>query len=350
MTTYIRISQGSYHNQPIQDQVFELAKHFKQGRRDSFVTVVNHGEFPGLPDRARIRVTSPAAYTIVDSSEYVQPSERQSSDADVSAIQAEPVSQETDDEIMARMRDRFEILDDMTKAVIAGDIRAVIVSGPPGVGKSYGVEQELDKAALFDKVAGRRVRSEVVKGSTTALGLYTTLYKYSDPGSVLVFDDSDDIFFDDTSLNILKAALDTSKRRRISWNSDSHLLRRDGIPASFDFRGGVIFITNLKLSNVKSKKLRDHIEALESRCHFVDLKIDNTRDKLLRIRQVVEDGMLADYDLSDADKQEIVSFISHNSSRLREVSLRTVIKTADLCRAFPEKWQRLAVSSLFRTE
>jgi hypothetical protein len=218
------------------------------------------------------------------------------------------------------------------------------------VGKSFSVERELDKAALFDKVAGRRVRSEIVKGSTTALGLYATLYKFSDPNNVLVFDDSDDIFFDDTSLNILKAALLRSQCRRISWNSDSHLLRREGIPDAFDFRGGVILITNLNFNNIKSKKIRDHIEALESCCHFVDLRINNTRDKLLRIRQVVEDGMLADHEISEAARTEVVEFVSSNVNQLREVSLRTVIKAADLCKAFPEKWKRLAASSLFRSD
>jgi hypothetical protein len=348
MTTFIRISQGVYHNQPILNQVFELVKPFRQGRAAGFVTVANRGEFPGLPDRARIRVSGPSAYDVVDAAEYVEPSERVS-DA-VSATPSVPVRVETDEEIMARMRDRFEILDDMSRAVIAGDIRAMIVSGPPGVGKSFGVERELDKAALFDKISNRRVRSEVIKGSTTALGLYATLYKYSDAGSVIVFDDSDDIFFDDTSLNILKAALDTSKRRRISWNSDSALLRREGIPDQFDFKGGVIFITNLNFNNIRSKKILDHIRALESRCHFVDLRIDNTRDKLLRIRQVVEDGMLADHDLTDDEKTAVVAFVADNVNQLREVSLRTVIKAADLCKAFPTKWQRLATSSLLRTE
>jgi hypothetical protein len=346
MTTYIRISQGSYHNQPILNQVFKMVKPFKQGRAAGFVTVSNQGEFPGLPAVARIRVSGPSAYAVVPASEYTAPSE-----VTADAVEpAAPARVETDEEIMTRMRERFEILDDMSRAVIAGDIRALIVSGPPGVGKSFSVERELDKAALFDKVAGRRVRSEIVKGSTTALGLYATLYKFSDPNNVLVFDDSDDIFFDDTSLNILKAALLRSQCRRISWNSDSHLLRREGIPDAFDFRGGVILITNLNFNNIKSKKIRDHIEALESCCHFVDLRINNTRDKLLRIRQVVEDGMLADHEISEAARTEVVEFVSSNVNQLREVSLRTVIKAADLCKAFPEKWKRLAASSLFRSD
>ena len=40
----------------------------------------------------------------------------------------------TDEEIMARLAERFEILDNMTRAVKSGDVNAMIVSGPPGVG------------------------------------------------------------------------------------------------------------------------------------------------------------------------------------------------------------------------
>jgi hypothetical protein len=40
----------------------------------------------------------------------------------------------------------------------------MIVSGPPGVGKSFGVELEIEKATLLDQIAGRRLRAEVVKG------------------------------------------------------------------------------------------------------------------------------------------------------------------------------------------
>ena len=126
-------------------------------------------------------------------------------------------SSESDDQIMERIATRFQILDDMTRAAIAGDIRAMIVSGPPGVGKSYGIERQLDKANLFDRIAGRKVKSEIFKGASTALGLYMSLFKYSEANCVAVFDDCDTILSDEVSLNLLKGALDSSKRRRISW-------------------------------------------------------------------------------------------------------------------------------------
>ncbi len=177
-------------------------------------------------------------------------------------VAVEKTTNETDDEIKARLRERFNILDDMTRAVKKGAVRAMIVSGPPGVGKSFGVEKVLGKHDLMANVAGNEKlkKYEVVKGAMSALGLYSKLYQYSDPKNILVFDDCDSVLLDDLSLNILKAALDSGSKRMIHWNTDSHMLRREGVPDSFEFKGGAIFITNIKFENVKSKKLRDHLD------------------------------------------------------------------------------------------
>ena len=204
------------------------------------------------------------------------------------------VARETDDEILARLGERFEILTEMTKAVKSGTVRAMIVSGPPGVGKSYGVEQVLQKDGLFDILGERKPKFEVVKGAMSSIGLYAKLYEYSDAKNVIVFDDCDSILMEDLSLNILKGALDSSNKRVIQWNTDSRLLRSEGIPDKFEFKGAAIFITNIKFEHVKSKKLRDHLDALESRCHYIDLQMDTNREKLLRIQQVIkENEMLA---------------------------------------------------------
>ena len=266
------------------------------------------------------------------------------------AKEAELKSQ-TDDEIMTRLAGRFEILEDMTRAVKKGDVRAMIVTGPPGVGKSFGVEKVLSKHDVFANVAQNEKlkKYEVVKGAMSAIGLYKKLYEFSDKKSILVFDDCDSVLLDDLSLNILKAALDSSKKRTIHWNTDSRLLRQEGVPNSFEFSGGCIFITNIKFDHVKSKKLKDHLEALESRCHYLDLTIDTKREKLLRIKQVVRDaGMLDDYDLSDEAKAEVVEFINVNADRMRELSLRMVLKVADIRKSMPKTWQSVVEVTCMR--
>jgi hypothetical protein len=257
----------------------------------------------------------------------------------------------SDDEILERLRTRFTILDDMTRAVKKGDVRAMIVTGPPGVGKSFGVEKVLAKHDVFATVAQNEKlkKYEVVKGAMSAIGLYSKLYEYSDAKSILVFDDCDSVLLDDLSLNILKAALDSSKKRMIHWNTDSRLLRSEGVPNSFEFKGGAIFITNIKFDNVRSKKLRDHLEALESRCHYLDLTIDTEREKILRIKQVVSEcGMLDDYEFSDLEKQVLIDFVDDNKKKLRELSLRTVLKIADLKRSMPSNWRAVAEVTCMR--
>lgn len=270
-------------------------------------------------------------------------------DTDAIKRREQEVAQETDEQIYERLAERFEILDAMTNAVKSGDVRAMIVSGPPGVGKSYGVERVLEKADLFNKLAEKKPKFEVVKGALSAIGLYAKLYEFCGKGNVLVFDDADGIFFDDLSLNILKAALDSGDRRFINWNTDSRLLRSEGIPDRFEFKGAIIFITNIKFAHVRSKKLRDHLDALESRCHYIDLEMDTQREKILRIKQVVNDAeMLQKYEFEDPVKDELISFIEENKDKLRELSLRTVIKTADLRKAFPKNWQTMAKTTLMR--
>jgi DNA-binding NarL/FixJ family response regulator len=260
------------------------------------------------------------------------------------------VSKETDAEIIERLRERFQILDDMTRAVKKGDVRAMIVSGPPGVGKSFGVEKVLSKHDVMANIANdeKLKKYEIVKGAMSAIGLYKKLYEFSDKKCILVFDDCDSVLLDDLSLNILKAALDSSKKRTISWNTDSRSLIQEGVPNQFEFAGGAIFITNIKFENVKSKKLQDHLAALESRCHYLDLTIDTEREKILRIKQIVNDGMLNDYEFDDATVQEIVDYITENAKRMRELSLRMVLKVADLRKSMPKQWQRVAELSCMR--
>ena len=261
------------------------------------------------------------------------------------------LSKETDAEILERLHERFEILEDMTRAVKKGDVRAMIVTGPPGVGKSFGVEKVLSKHDVFANVAqdSKLKKYEVVKGAMSAIGLYKKLYEFSDKKCILVFDDCDSVLLDDLSLNILKAALDSNQKRTIHWNTDSRLLRQEGVPNSFEFKGGAIFITNIKFDHVKSKKLKDHLEAIESRCHYLDLTIDTEREKLLRIKQVVEQhGMLDNHELDDSAKQEVVDYIIANARRMRELSLRMVLKVADIRASMPNKWQAVVQATCMR--
>ena len=314
MTT-VTIKDGSFNNQKVEDVTFAMIKDYfpyKSGGGGFYLVdgkTASDGEFPAKP--IRVKVSDPSMAELGNAEVVVR----------------ETKSNETDEEAIARIKERFEILTQMTEATQEGSVRAMIVSGPPGVGKSYGVEEQLNKSDIFNKMADVPPKFEVVRGSMSALGLYQKLYKFSNPGNILVLDDCDSVLFDDISLNILKAALDSSKKRYISWNTESRVLANEGVPDRFEYKGSVIMITNIKFDYVKSKKLKDHLAAIMSRCHYLDLTMDTVRDRLLRCKQVMRDAnVLGDYGFTQEQGNEIVAFMDEHKKDLNEISLRMVTK------------------------
>lgn len=251
--------------------------------------------------------------------------------------------EETEEEALDRIKHRFDILQRLVKGVCAGAIKALIISGPAGVGKSHGIETELESHAVLGNF-----KYEFVKGMATPIYLYQKMHEYSDAKSILVFDDIDSIFFCPISLNLFKAALDTSRRRIITWGSESRILSERNIPNSFEFKGAVIFISNLKFDKVRSDSLKEHLKAIESRCHYLDLTIDTPRDKLCRVKQIVRDSnILSDYGFSKEKEAALVSYVESHTSSLRDLSLRTIKKIADLA-LYTDDWRVIADTTCCR--
>ena len=330
----VRIANGTYRNINVKDVVFPLVKEFKQGKTGSFITV-DGSAVPGFPDRSiRIKVVDQSEFDYLEDGENV--------------VSAQAAQAETDDQVIERLRERFQILEDMTYASCDGVVRGMVFTGPPGVGKSFGVEKVLKDAGIMLKMSQNSNRKfGVEKGAATPIGLYQLLYDYSGDGSVLVLDDCDSVLYDELSLNLLKAALDSSPKRTLSWRSESRALANNGVPDSFEFKGSIIFITNVKFERTRGK-LKDHLDAIMSRCHYLDLTLDTMRDKFLRCKQIVADGMLNSYKFSEHEQKDLMEYIYTNKNRLREMSLRMVLKIADLRKMNANKWKSYAESTCMK--
>ena len=258
----------------------------------------------------------------------------------------ELATRETDEQIDKKLKDRFDIIDIMANSACNGTTRALIVSGPAGLGKSFTIEKAVND---YDPNGKKTV---IVKGFMRPTGLYKTLYNYRKPGNVVVFDDCDSVFFDTDALNLLKAACDTTERRRICWGAETRMTDDEGspLPWSFDFEGTVIFITNFDFDwSVESgHRLKDHFEAMISRAHYIDTGMKSVRDYLIRIKQVVAQGMLRDRGINPGEEKQILDFLFENHLMLRELTLRMVIKLADTYRAHPQRWKEIARVTQFR--
>ena len=248
---------------------------------------------------------------------------------------------ETDTSIEKRLRERKEVLRLLTTAALSGDAQAAIISGPPGLGKSYEIERILKN---FDP---NGVNTRQIKGYVRATGLYKMLYAHRTPGQVLVFDDADSVFFDETALNLLKAACDTTETRRISWMSEATFIDEetgDVIPSSFEFGGVVLFLTNIDFDAyiAKGHKLAPHLEAMISRAHYVDLDMKSRRDYLVAIRMTIKEGLLDNQNLTAAQKTDVIDFIEQNYEKVRELSLRMAIKIANIRKMKCGDWKSVA--------
>lgn len=264
------------------------------------------------------------------------------------SVPVKPVKVETLEEIETKLQDRFGALEIMAEATGKGINRSLIVSGPAGLGKSFTVEQKM--ADLEKK--GKHVT--YIKGYVRPMALYTLLYNSRHSNSVLVFDDSDSIFHDDVSMNLLKGACDSTERRVLHWLSKSieNMTDEDGdsVPEKFEFEGSVIFITNYDFDNMieSGSKLAPHFEALVSRSHYLDLAMKTKMDYMVRIKQVVRGGMLKQRGFNEIESVLVMQFIENNMERLRELSLRMVVKIAGLYKMDKINWQKLAKQTCFR--
>lgn len=238
------------------------------------------------------------------------------------------------------INERFDFLSDFVNMVADRTCASLIITGEGGLGKTYTVNRTLARAGLTNAAdaiglssdnvlvesQSRKVYS-VIKGFSTPKGLYRTLYE--NRNRIIVFDDCDSVLKDPVALNLLKGALDSYDKRIISWNAES--FGDDDLPRSFEFKGGVIFISNLPLFKID--------QAIRSRAICVDLSM-NVAQKLERMRAIImTEEFLPEYSLET--KQSALSFLDKMKEEAKELSLRTLISVTKVA-ARGDGWERRA--------
>ena len=216
--------------------------------------------------------------------------------------------------------------------------RALILQGPPGVGKTYSVEQSLKTHA--------KGRYQLINGMITNLSLYGSLYRASKKGHILFLDDCDNFLKDVTGVNILKAAMDTKPNREIHWESSSHLLTLLGIPNKFKFNGSVILNTNIGYDNCNQKFIT-RLSALKDRALNITIS-DNDPDRLFKqvCYMVLVQDMLSHHNFTNDEKNMLLEWIDCNRKFIPRISLRTIIKLSNIYSADKSNWALMAEQGL----
>ena len=356
MSVQVRIIKGEYRAMPVHG-IFALVKPWQDGAKGGFVTIRNPNPKPGHPSVQRINCQQ-SDISLLNSEGADLPENVIIETGDTGKIETATnyeqtfIQTESEEEAIDRIAETFNMLDKIVDACARGTIRGLVVSGPPGIGKSFGVEKQLEAANMFRTIAGQDPKYEIVSGGVSSIGLYQKLYHNRSEERVLVFDDCDALLFEEENLDLLRSCLNSGDRRRVCWNKESRILVSEDIPQQFDFNGSVIFLSNIDFERTISKQSRiaRQLEAIMSRCHYMDLEIYSMRDKLLRIKQIIRDGMLSPYQFRASQEVDIWNFVKDNSDYLREVSLRMVKKIADFVKADEYNWLEMAEATTLQRD
>jgi hypothetical protein len=274
-------------------------------------------------------------------------------------------STESLEDAKKRISLRYNAMERMCRRLVAGGMPSLIVSGPPGLGKSYTALQAIEEkeaegtlsnvlnAGMLDADEDNEPNAEdmvnagvkmfdIISGSITAVGLYQALWNVRNGGIVLL-DDIDEVFRDEVCLNLLKAALDSGKKRMLSWRKEASWLDDYGIDKTFEFKGHVMFLTNIDFEAeiAKNGKLAEHFKALIDRSYYLCLTLRTKRDFMIRIRQVAggAEGMLCkSHGLTVDETDEVLDFITDNQDRFYNLSLRLADQIARMRAIDADGW------------
>ena len=242
------------------------------------------------------------------------------------------------------INERFAIMEDYVDMVSHRQLASTIVTGEGGLGKSFTVMRTLSKNGLRDVSSMEPDDSSergfiVVKGFSTAKGMFRTLYE--NRNRIVIFDDADSVLRDVNAVNILKAACDSYDKRVVTWNAESSFGGDDDLPKSFEFKGGVIFISNMPKHKIP--------QALRSRAMCADVSM--TRSEVIdRMRVIVEsDEFMPEFILEH--KMDALEFIAENAFNpaITELNLRSLVNVVKARAAKPDTWKRMGLYSMINS-
>jgi hypothetical protein len=228
---------------------------------------------------------------------------------------------EVEPDMVFNVNIRFTFIEKLVDMIVRDQEKSMIVTGSGGLGKSYTIFNRLKLNDLgeadFDRVSGHM----------TPKALYRRLHEAN--GKIIVFDDCDSVLVNDTSVNLIKSALDSYGSRTLSWASEMGG-RESELPNHFDFNGRVIFISNFALVDMP--------QPVVSRALYVDVTM--TADEKIERITAIAPALVPD--MGVAERNECVELLSRLRHKISDLNLRTMMKVASIRRANPVVWRDMA--------
>jgi|TARA_B100000809_G_C15128376_1_gene527274 hypothetical protein len=250
----------------------------------------------------------------------------------------------------------FQDLGDLVDLVLSNTRPALLITGGGGTGKTFTVKARIKNAGMT------KADYKISKGATSVFGLYQEFF-LARKGKLVVFDDNDDVFKDMTSQNLLKAALDSYDEREISWSSkqtipiDQSLPRatidmiedgieqnvRDGVdpetghaarlPNTFEFKGRVIFISNLPQGKIPQPVL--------SRSLTIDVTL--SPGEMMERMQAVISVIAKETGVSEEEAKMVLNKLKElaDAKKISQPTMRTLPAAINIMKSGMPRWEKL---------
>lgn len=234
----------------------------------------------------------------------------------------------------------FDDLKDLVHMIASGVQASLLVTGMPGIGKTYSVTQHLE---AFGKHKNEPNGYVTFKGTSSPFGLYRALWHHKN--QIIVFDDCDAILKDDNASNILKAALDSYDVREITWMSkttfdpsgmsedeiEEKIVSEQKYPSKFEFKGQIIFISNIHKSKIE--------QAVISRSMTIDITLES-QDVFRRMETILND---IEKDTPMKLKTEVLEYLKdeYKAENGQQANMRTLLAAMKCRKSGSPNWKRL---------
>ena len=254
------------------------------------------------------------------------------------------------DKIVIELNITDNIIDVYDLSVDSDDHLYVTANGVihHNTGKTQTVEDTLEELGYSDGNGYFKIT-----GSASPAAVYETLYK--NRKEIVFFDDCDGALDSQDGRNLIKAATDTKKVRKVSWMKkggnyydpafeEEPEEPEDGgdeggsLPRYFDFTGKVVFISNLGMHKL------DPDGALKTRGFMIELNPTNM--ELLDFMQLIYDkvAILEPGNVLPKEKRkEVIEALKPIIAKKAEgtVNLRLLVRALNMAATGLDGWERL---------
>lgn len=231
--------------------------------------------------------------------------------------------------VVVPVAERFLQIERFTKMVIDRFTPSFLLTGMAGVGKTYHVKKMLETSSMV-----REKDYVVCQGKATPFSLYRFMHDYRE--KFILVDDCDCLLTDLDSINLLKAAMDSYSTRIVGWPSKA--TEKEGLDSSFEFSGGIVFISNKSVDTIDT--------AIRSRCICQDIRLsrDELYEYVVEILPRIEylsKGFFGSDPLDMGQKMEVVAYVWGCGKD--NINLRTVVNALRIRASHPGEWKNMVL-------